>query len=626
VASAQEQPSPQDDIACARELLAKGELAQAAQHVGRALASDPTNAVWRTLLDRIIGQSEDPLQLAPVDEAKKSISPDTAAVRAYILALLGKVAEAVNLIVRVAGLRPEVPYLDWASDWLERDAGAAAQIDRKGLSAAAAAIVQHGRGVKEDIPAIKRRFATLRRFLDRVAGDPDPDPIVAAARVVAAAKLGDFDRAMVLANRAYKSHPGYPVAAAVAGLYRAKGDETNWLKWQQRALKHDPENVPTRVDLADVHFERGEIADAARWYQEALDREPENTWAEPSLYAARYRLGEGEGWLAKLLRYVHEHPKNSRARTLLTPLLPPQDHYITHLPLPTDKTLDTLRNLLEQSAKNPQSVPAGTVSVTLPHLDSPSARLACRLGLEAARLEVKLDITVASIQQPDPRQPRREVERQIWTYPEKRLLLIKQTSVDAVPTVTQSSPSIARRVGELAERSYDRGKWFAWAGELAKLFGPKRLDDVMGAMAFPPRPPRGKDAAEWVYRVQVAAALVIAQLDRNIRWDESNRKRILLDLALGPLDWTVNAAIIALTALAQEERGIVEDIKTVFFDELLQIRPTPGYVCYLHPLVCCGQQLPGITPEERETLIEWQRELEKAPAASPKPPAQQRDS
>jgi hypothetical protein len=51
----------------------------------------------------------------------------------------------------------------------------------------------------------------------------------------------------------------------------------------------------------------------------------------------------------------------------------------------------------------------------------------------------------------------------------------------------------------------------------------------------------------WIWSVQVAAAFVIAQLEAD--WEGSFRKEALFSLVNGPMDWTVNAAIIALTVL-----------------------------------------------------------------------------
>src|SRR5262245_28877264 len=259
----QQQLSPQEEAAAARALLAKGELTLAVQHIGRALATDPANAAWRVLLDQIIANAGDALKLFPPGEGAKGTAPETAAVRAYVFAYLGRTGEAVNLLIRVAVHRPSVPYLEWAVDWLERDSSAIAQVDHKVLTHALATILPFFRGVVVKDPTRRRTLEGLRRFLDQVAGDLNADPPLAAARITAMRKLGELDRALVQAGRMYKAKPSYHIAAAIAGLSQARKEDPNWLKWANQALKHDPPNIVSRVDLADAYYDREQYAEAA---------------------------------------------------------------------------------------------------------------------------------------------------------------------------------------------------------------------------------------------------------------------------------------------------------------------------------------------------------------------------
>lgn len=65
------------------------------------------------------------------------------------------------------------------------------------------------------------------------------------------------------------------------------------------------------------------------------------------------------------------------------------------------------------------------------------------------------------------------------------------------------------------------------------------------------------------------------------------------------MDWTVDAAIIALTALAQSEPEISTELVQLFLD-LVKQQPRPGHVCYLWTVIHCFQQLPRVPKEYRE--------------------------
>src|SRR5260370_40620018 len=75
------------------------------------------------------------------------------------------------------------------------------------------------------------------------------------------------------------------------------------------------------------------------------------------------------------------------------------------------------------------------------------------------------------------------------------------------------------------------------------------------------------------------------------------------------MDWTVDAAIIALTALAQTDPGIVGEVFELFLD-LVRNQPRPGHVCYLWTVIYCIQQLPGLANEYRDWAADYQRQME----------------
>ena len=114
----QDHPSPEQDVALARQALAQHDLAHAIHHIGGALVSNPANYDWLGVLHEIIGRAPDPLQLAPIEGGESDFV--TAATRAYILAQQGSMQDALSLLAQVVATRPDVPYLQWASWWLQQ--------------------------------------------------------------------------------------------------------------------------------------------------------------------------------------------------------------------------------------------------------------------------------------------------------------------------------------------------------------------------------------------------------------------------------------------------------------------------------------------------------------------------
>jgi hypothetical protein len=190
--------------------------------------------------------------------------------------------------------------------------------------------------------------------------------------------------------------------------------------------------------------------------------------------------------------------------------------------------------------------------------------------------------------------PRRPVQYQVWKYKEQRKFMFgKSLTTDPVPTVAEPPAPLAAAIADIAITPFDRPVWLAAAADLVRRLKP-RIEDLLGVCAFPPELPDNVYAPIWIQRAQVVAALALA---------------VLFDLACGPMDWTVDAAIIALTALAQNEPEIAGEVFDLFLD-LVKNQPSPGYVCYLWTVITCTQQLPGLAREYREWAADYQRQME----------------
>lgn len=250
--------------------------------------------------------------------------------------------------------------------------------------------------------------------------------------------------------------------------------------------------------------------------------------------------------------------------------------YLSYLPEPSDATVNLLRQVIERQA------PIDRFEIELSSLESPSARLA----VERYQIEnfgrADLSVRIQQVQQPDPRLPTGPVDFVLWRY----------EGTDPRPAIGPPADDVARAVAELAAQPFHADRWWDQASELADTLDTGDLKDLLGTMVHPPPRPEAFPIWVWLQRVQVAAAFAIAHFGPG--WEGSPRQQVLFTVARGPLDWTVEAAIVALAQIARREPDTVRDIAALYL-ELLESLPSPGGIPYLQALLICAQRLP--TPD-----------------------------
>jgi hypothetical protein len=110
-------------------------------------------------------------------------------------------------------------------------------------------------------------------------------------------------------------------------------------------------------------------------------------------------------------------------------------------------------------------------------------------------------------------------------------------------------------IAAIAIKPYALSVWDKDAKALAAQMGPAWLNQLLFTMVQPPNLPQlDHDPFFWVQKCQIAIALVVANLDPG--WEGSARKRALESLARGPVDWTIDAAVIAMGWLAKHDPAI----------------------------------------------------------------------
>jgi hypothetical protein len=177
--------------------------------------------------------------------------------------------------------------------------------------------------------------------------------------------------------------------------------------------------------------------------------------------------------------------------------------------------------------------------------------------------------------------------------------------------VPAPDPRCADAIANVAKRSYGIDRWAKPCAELGAQMGPGWMHQLAMTMVHPPKGPDDVDPFEWVQRVQIAAALTIAHLDQG--WEGSVRKRALTSLALGPVDWTVSAAILAMSIVAKSDPNARRDIEQLY-EYLRRSVGQTGFTCYEWPLANAWISLGGHSPDRLAELQAWRdRAIQGAP-------------
>ncbi len=257
------------------------------------------------------------------------------------------------------------------------------------------------------------------------------------------------------------------------------------------------------------------------------------------------------------------------------PSLNDKDLFLTILPEPGEALINFFRNIEKQGK------PAKSVKLELSSIEAPSARLAACLYQIEKTGSADVEFKVAGIQAPDPRIPHRPVGFTLWEY----------SGMEPRTSFSHPPEFVSRRVGEIAGMAYSRDGWADQGRRAAQELGPTSTDDLLAVMVHPPVRRDPFVAWVWLQRVQIASAFVLGGIDTG--WEDSIRKRCLFSLARGPMDWTVGAALLPLSYIAEREPDHADSIGELHY-ELLTALPTAGFIPYEFVLLWCISRLLGL--------------------------------
>jgi hypothetical protein len=356
-------------------------------------------------------------------------------------------------------------------------------------------------------------------------------------------------------------------------------------------------------------------------------------------------LDKNPKWEKELTAYVSANPDNDRATYMLHMFKVDRilkAPYRLYLPEPTEATINILKQLTQTPPEKlvKPDKKDNTFTMALTAIEAPSSRLALEIFLhEVGNIQLHL---VAEVQSPDPREPitglsytpetgfapmtdiQAKPKNGLWNsffsrftgkqasdsrqneqsvsdsrIRKERYRLWKYDGTTPAPAVPPPDKNTAEHVAVLASRPFDIDDWNSQSARISAKLGTKSIPDLMAVMVHPPERPRNFPIWNWIQHVQVAAALIIARSEGG--WTGSERRNALLSLALGPMDWTTNAGIIALTQLALEDKSIRAEVINVF-QHIIDSGMVNSNVCYADALVHCGLMLPDLPAATRQSL------------------------
>ena len=583
--------TPEFELFVARGELKAGNLRHGAHHLAHLISYDPANQEWLALLDEYlcrVGNNES--KLWPIAD-KRYFAQE--AVRSYSWARQGKVKEALELLVQVVEAKPDSAYLEvWGLNWLSNDAilkAVPGKLVERILVLGLNKSPEHrwlGR-------AARRRLELYAEIASRVSPTMDGSATFPMLHAGLLRKLGHFDEAIGIARKATQTRPDWHSYVAEGLALRARGDYEAAATAFERALTFNPDDLSARLEAADGYLNHHVWDKAHDWYSQVLQRQPDHNWALPSAHFCKWKISGDRLKHRRLVDMARRPPVNERAAQLLRVNEP----YVGILPAPADAIANGCRSIRRSLRENPPDEPGGELAIGLSHLESPSATLALEEELKAFSHAPKLLVTVKEIPKPDPRVPCRPIKHELWTY----------TGTDAKPARGCPTQSILDVLSELACNPYERDENWNDAKLAARALTEDQIPQLLAAMVNPPPIPADKDALEWLPRIQLAAAQVIAHIGTG--WQASARRDALVSALLGPRDWITVAATVTLAHLTEENREIELDVRDLF-KTLSEFIPDDGYCCFEHALFACWQWLPGLTEEEKRGLHERVLDLE----------------
>lgn len=591
----------------ARETFQRGELISAMLFASDALMLFPNERQYLDLADEIALASPDPLATVPV--ATGAVHVATAAVRARILMMQKRLPEAIDLLCQVIDVAPDLGYLPWLSRWCNPEV-----IARLGWEVfgnhVVRTVLRAGLRVPPSVASDDPRVPNVRAGADLFAALRNQYPNEAAlyfGEALLRRRLGDAQATLNVALAGVQRFPqDWKIQTAAAAAFRQAGRPDEAERHVRVALQIDPKDNSPLFDLGWAYLDAKQPERAAQLFHELLSREPDYEDAKPSYHYARF-VAHQTPEDRNALFVLRERQWWSHLTRQLCDEIEPMQVYYTFLQGPGDAIASAARSFSRELLPILKCCGQGlqcSIGFESKFLESPSVGMAFDLVMRTMGASGTLEVKVEEVQQPDPRADKAQVQYRLWGY----------QGTTPQKLYPPADPRAQQVIASLASQLYRQDVWDAAARSIAQQWGDAWLHGFLAVMTDPPAPPAetGFDGFYWVYRCQVAVALVLSHLGP---WQTGPGRGALFSLVFGPSDWTTSAAIIALGFRAKADPALRPEIEQLFAWLRTQA-PARGYTAWETVLAHVWLGLGGHQEATTAGIRGWIRQLEHDPAKS----------
>ncbi len=505
--------------------------------------------------DDIVFASPDPLGLFPV--ATGAIHVATAAARARVLMIQKRLGEAVELLGRVLEVAPELEYLDWVRRWLQPHV-----VQQLGWDLLLESILKTTLRMAIDVPVPPHpqdpRLPNVRSgaeiFTALQAAFPN-EKMVWMGSAILRRRLGDTNATIAAAEEGVRRFPqDWSLHTALLNALRDAKRPDEALQQARIAMQIDPQDFSPLHDAAQGFLDANRAGDAANLFQELLQRDPKYPGADACLHYARFKASGNPQDKMALMTLRDRRWFDDRVQSLANELEPAVP-YFTMLPGPGDAAAALARDVVGDFHELMQCCGRGasiSVGVTSRFPESPSAALAFDFAMRAiGASSAQMVVEVERYQQPDPRADKGRVMFPIW-----------QNQGGALrPAAQHADPNVAHQIGGVAYQTFRKDVWDPAAQHVAQQLGPNAAHAILAVATNPPPPPPELDGVTWLYRCQMAAAVVLSHLGP---WESGPGRAALWSMISGPSDWVTIAGIVAFAWRAGDSPQVRGEVDGAF--------------------------------------------------------------
>lgn len=515
-------PTPDQNALMALEAMEAHDWPLATYHLSEMYYDAPTHEDYLSLVARWVESAPDAVALLQPEGG--SLSAQRVSLLCEVHAQQGRPEEALALLDRLLQAVPHMLLLQRVPHWLANP-HARAQVNSTTIMSLLAVVGQAFLGNAIEDPEVSASISEIVPWIEQTVSEREDASLKSFAANLMR-KLGHEVRALELANQAYTHAPSHSSAVIVALCHRSTGDLESAYEAYRIAIGHDPEDVSVRLDLGDLMCEQGRVEEGIGWYLDVLRLQPDHGWALAQVAYWRYRQDANVDDALQLLSMAYQG--SERAHDLFSEIAQLEGPYRGFLPEPAEASLDVARQMAERDQGSMSSI-----RVSGPE----AASVQTVLQRIAERLDSpRPSYVVEAFPEPDPRLPLQEVKQALWRFE------------GDLATPNLPSPTSERwqaLVQSLAKETYFMPLWRVFcAGQTAQGLSEEDVDELTRLMVHPPQTPKDATDAHWIYRAQFACAALLAQSTNPEAWAQSAQRDALHSILFGPLDWSVDAAVV----------------------------------------------------------------------------------